>query len=290
MIFDRPRAWPHPVLSPLTDDILPNEFDFDLDVDPAFNKWHISINAFCNDDVIRRCITNGDAHFLLHLECKRTYFRGAFSNVSEAWEINLPDQYLYGTVEASVLIVAARDIATYRHPRQHSDFRNNEFAIALGEPLAVAITKIFDAYLDVDPILKLSSIIDIRKGDNGTEGMEVQCEGDRILVTLPPDDFEQYKLLRSGPGVRGLLANAVVVPALLQSFNYLRALDPEDFQRFKDEHRWTRSVVPRLDRIGIDLRAGNAADDISLRAAQKLLHDPLGRSLTDVQNLIESVA
>ena len=177
----------------------------------------------------------------------------------------------------------------YRHPGQHSDFGNTDFAIAVGEPLAVAISKTFKAYLDLDPILKLSSIIDIKKGDDGTEVMEVQCEADRILVTLPPSDFERYKLLRSGPAVRGLLANTVVLPALLQSFNYLRALEPEEFQRFENEHRWTRSVIPRLEQMSIDLRAGRATDDVSLRASQKLLHGPLARSLADVQNLIDSV-
>jgi hypothetical protein len=290
MIFDRARAWPHPVLSPLTDDILPNDFDFDLVVEPALNEWHIGVTAHCADDTLSRRVADRDAQFLLHLECKRTYFRAAFSNTAATWETSLPDQSLYGHVEASFFIVASRDIDAYHHPRQHTDFRNTEFAIAVGEPLAVALTKTFDAYLDIDPTLKLSSIIDIKKGGNRTEAMEVQCEGDRILVTLPPSDFERYKLLRSGPAVRGLLATAVVLPALLQSFNYLRTLDPDDFQRFKDEHRWTRSVVPRLEQASIDLRAGNAAEDVSLRAAQKLLHGPLARSLADVQNLIDSVA
>jgi hypothetical protein len=290
MIFDRARAWPHPVLTPLTDDITPNDFDFDLTVEPLLNDWHITVSGQCSDETLRDRIAKEDAHFLLHLECKRTYFRAAFANRTPAWEISVPDQHLYGNVEASFLIVAARDIDGYRHPQQHADFGNTEFAVAVGEPLAVALTKTFNAYLDIDPILKLSSIIDIKKGGDDTDVMEVQCEGDRILVTLPPSDFERYKLLRSGPAVRGLLASTVVLPALLQSFNYLRALEPEEFQRFEDEHRWTRSVIPRLDQMSIDLRAGNAAEDVSLRAAQKLLHGPLARSLADVQNLINIVA
>jgi hypothetical protein len=259
-------------------------------VEPALDEWQVAVTAHCSDDTLCQRIANRDAHFLLHLECKKTYFRAAFSSQTPAWEISVPDQTLYGNVEASFLIVATHDIDGYRHPRQHADFRNTEFAVAVGEPLAVALTKTFNAYLDIDPILKLSSIIDIKKGDDETEVMEVQCEGDRILVTLAPTDFERYKLLRSGPGVRGLLATTVVLPALLQSFNYLRALGREDFQRFEDDHRWTRSVIPRLDEMGVDLRAENGADDISLRAAQKLLHGPLARSLTDVQNLIDSVA
>src|SRR5262249_7664022 len=158
------RAWPHPVLSPLTDDVLPNEFDFDLAVESASNQWHISVTSHCNDDTVSGHVANGDAHFLLHLECKRTYFRSAFVSTSPAWEIDVSDQSLYGDVEASFLIVAARDIDAYRHPRQHPDFGNTDFAVAVGEPLAVAISKTFKAYLDVDPILKLSSIIDIKKG------------------------------------------------------------------------------------------------------------------------------
>jgi hypothetical protein len=290
MIFDRARAWPHPVLSPLTDDILPNDFDFDLTVESALNEWHLKVTAHCGDEMLSRRVADRDAHFLLHLECKRTYFRAGWANTTSSWEIKIPEQSLYGHVEASFLIVAARDIDIYRHPRQHADFRDTEFALAVGEPLAVALTKTFDAYFDIDPILKLSSIIDIKKGSAQSELMEVQCEGDRILVTLTPDDFERYRMLRAGPGVRGLLATSVVLPALLQSFNYLRVLDPDDFQRFKDEHRWTRSIVPRLEQMNVDLRAGNAAEDISLRAAQKLLHGPLARSLADVQSMIDSVA
>jgi hypothetical protein len=289
MIFDRARAWPHPVLSPLTDDILPNDFDFDLTVEPELNEWCIGVNARCADEMLSGLVAAGDAQFLLHLECKRTYYRAAWSKTTPSWQIKVPDQNLYGEVEASFLIVAAHDIDAYTHPKQHVDFRHTEFAVAIGEPLAVALSKAFDAYLDIDPILKLSSIIDI-KGSDHAELMEVQCEADRIVVTLPRADFERYKSLRAGPAVRGLLATSVVLPALLQSFNYLRALGSEEFQRFKDEHRWTRSVVPRLQQMDIDLSAGAATDDVSLRAAQKLLHGPLARCLSDVQTMIDSVA
>jgi hypothetical protein len=289
MIFDRARAWPHPVLSPLSDDILPNEFDFDLNIAPESGHWRIEAAARYGDKTLISRVARGDAHFLLSLECKRTYYRAAWQSLNQVWEIKVSDQNLYGRVEASFLLVAARDIDGYRHPGQHIDFRNTEFAIGIGEPLAVAVSKTFDAYLDVDPILKLSSIIDIRKGGDETELMEVQSEGERILVTLPPLDFERYKMLRAGPGVRGILATSVVLPALLQAFNHLRTLDSDEFERFKNEHKWTRSIIPRLDQMNIDVRTGDLREDTALRAAQKLLHGPLARSLVDVQNMIDSV-
>jgi hypothetical protein len=290
MIFDRNRAWPHPVLNPLSDDILPNDFDFELKVEAGVDHWRIEPTARLSDATLNALVGRRIAQFLLHLECKRTYYRAAWTSQESAWEIKVPDQSIYGRVEASFLLVAASDLEAYAHPDQHADFRSTEFNVAIGEPLAVAVSKTFDAYLDLDPILKLSSIIDIQKGEEVTSLMEVHCEGDRILVILPPPDFEHYKTLRAGPAVRGLLATSVVLPALLQGFNYLRRLGPDDFQRFKDEHRWTRSVLPRLDQMNLDLRNWSAREDLALRAAQMLLHGPLSRSLGDVQNLIDSVA
>jgi hypothetical protein len=290
MIFDHARAWPHPVLSPLSDDILPNEFDFDLSVDAEHGSWRIGASGRYSDSALSILVSKGDAHFLLHLECKRTYYRAAWASSNSDWTIRVPDQNLYGQVEASFLLIAARDIDAYCHPAQHVDFRNTAFNVGVGEPLAVAISKTFDAYLDLDPILRLSSIIDIQKGTDANDLMEVQSEGDRIVLILPPSDFERYKMLRAGPAVRGLLATSVVLPALLQAFNYLGRLEPDDFERFKDEHRWTRSVIPRLDQMNIDLRNWNARENTALHAAQRLLHGPLARSLGDVQNMMDSVA
>ena len=43
MNFSRSRSWPHPVVSPLCDDVTPNDFDFRLDVLPEHQRWLLGI-------------------------------------------------------------------------------------------------------------------------------------------------------------------------------------------------------------------------------------------------------
>lgn len=65
MIFDRARTWPHPVLSPVSDDISPNGFDFELDVWPDHPRWRLKVEAKCPDDTLRHLIASGKAAYLL---------------------------------------------------------------------------------------------------------------------------------------------------------------------------------------------------------------------------------
>ncbi len=279
MIFDRARSWPHPVLSPLTDDIEATEFDFDFDVWPDYPNWRLKIEARNEDPTLQKYLSSGAASYFLHIECRRTHFRKVFGEKQSNFELTISGDQLFGTVEASFLIVATTDIEAYAHPRQHTDYQNSTFDIAAGEPLAIALTKRFEAPLEADPILKLSSILDIRRGREGLAFMEVNCEDERIVLELPQDEYDRYRNLRADPSLRGLLASTVILPGLLQSFYYLR--DPAlDLDEFRADHRWSRRVLGRLEEMGIDILAGNGS--VCLEAAQRLLRGPLRRSLHDL--------
>jgi hypothetical protein len=281
MIFDQSRSWPHPVLSPLTDDVEASHFDFDLDVWPNYPDWRLKVAAKEGDAAIARYLASDRASYFLHIECRRTHFRQAFSSKSPNFELTIPGDQLFGTVEASFLIVATKDIEAYAHPRQHSDYRNATFDIAAGEPLAVALTQRFEAPLEADPILKLSSILDIRKGKEDLIFMRVNCEGERIILELPPTEYDRYRNLRADPSLRGLLASTVILPGLLQSFYYLR--DPAlDVNEFRADHRWSRRVLGRLEEMGINLFGDGGNGAVCLEAAQQLLRGPLRRSLEDL--------
>lgn len=284
MNFSRSRSWPHPVVSPLCDDVTPNDFDFRLDVLPEHKRWLLGIEAKDDDATLHQYIRNGKASYLLHVECKRTYFRGTFTSQSPRFEMPIGSGLLFGNVEVSLLLVATKDLKAYRHPGQHSDYRNTTFDISIGEPLAVAPSKSFDAFLETDPILKLSSILDIKRGDDDLRAMKVNCFGDRILVELPTGEFDRYRELRADPAIRGLLATTVVLPALLDAFFYLRTpgLDLDDF---KADHRWSRCVLGRLERMEIDVTNPQSESGVCLEAAQTLLREPLRRSLEDLNGL-----
>lgn len=283
MNFNRARSWPHPVVSPLSDDVTPNDFDFRLDVLPEHRRWILGIEATENDGTLAQHVRAGNARYLLHVECKRTYFRSALMSDKPRFEMPIAGDSLFGLVEVSLLVVTTKDLKAYRHPGQHPDYQENTFGISIGEPLAVAVSKSFDAFLEADPILRLSSILDIR-GDDELRAMRVNCLGDRIVVELPRGEFNRYRELRADPAIRGLLATTVVLPALLDAFFYLRTPDL-DLNEFKADHRWSRCVLSRLERMEIDLTNPQVESGICLEAAQALLREPLRRSLEDLSGL-----
>ena len=54
---------------------------------------------------------------------------------------------------------------------------------------------------------------------------------------------------------------------------------------FKANHRWSRCVLGRLDRTGLDVTKPHSEHGICLEAAQLLLREPLRRSLEDLTGL-----
>lgn len=284
MNFNRGRSWPHPVVSPLTDDVTPGDFDFRLDVLPEHQRWILGVEATEDDTTLCQHVHAGSARYVLHVECKRTYFRGTLMSEKPRFEMPIAGDLLFGLVEVSLLLVATKDLDAYRHPAQHPDYRDSTFSIGIGEPLGVAASKTFDAFLEADPILRLSSILDIKRGDGDVRVMQVNCFGDRIVVELPAGEFDLYREMRADPAIRGLLATTVVLPALLDAFFFLRTPDL-DLDEFKADHRWSRCVLNRLERMEIELTNPQTGSDVCLEAAQALLREPLRRSLEDLSGL-----
>lgn len=286
MNFNRLRSWPHPVLSPLSDDVMPNGFDFRLDVLPEFKRWILGIEAADDDTTLAQYVRAGKARYLVHVECKRTYFRDALISDRPRFEMQIEGDSLFGLVEVSLLIVATNDLEDYQHPHQHPDYHGSKFSVSIGEPLAVAVSKSFDAFLEADPILRLSSILDIKRGADDVRVMKVNCYGDRIVIELPSKEYDRYRELRADPRIRGTLATSVVLPALLDSFYYLRTLGSE-LDDFKADHRWCRCVLARLERINMDVVTSPPESGLPLQAAQALLREPLRRSLEDLSELFK---
>ena len=284
MNFNRPRSWAHPVLSPLSDDVVPNHFDFRLDVLPEHKRWILDIEASDEDATLAHSVQTAKARYLAHVECKRTYFRAAFSSNTPRFEMEIAGDALFGAVEVSLLVVAAKDLKDYRHPNQHADYRNGAFNISIGEPLAVAVSKSFEAFLEADPILKLSSIIDIRR-DKELRVMDVNPRGDRIVIKLPSAEFDDYVQVRVDPRLRGLVATTVILPALMDAFYFLRTLPESELDDFNSGHRWSRLVLGRLDRMDVDLVDPDAETGVCLEAAQLLLREPLRRGLEDLSEI-----
>jgi|ERR1019366_1676569 hypothetical protein len=283
MKHTKPRALPHPLLTPLTDDVMPNIFELSCpsgSVGSDDSDWKIAARIHHQCPELQALVESGFAKFGVHVECPRTFYRHWFPQQSVEVKLSLPATAVRGRVELLAFCVAARDIEDYRLPGQHSDYNNSSFRVRAGDYLAIARHVEFDAFLDLDPIRKISSILDIRKSQSRETGAaEIFLQADRIEVELSQEDFRSYIELRADPTVRGLLANSVVFPALLQAINYLCDLTDEALQEAKADQRWCRSLVARLEKEGVTMKDG---PEKIYQAAQIILRGPVHRGLADL--------
>lgn len=270
------RSYPHPVLAPFKDDVSPNDFSCALKVTPDADNFYFSFQFEYENVTLDQLIRDKKAAHCVHIECRQNFYRRIFSFPERTRHLSIPANELVGRVEVTGLIKSLDTIDAYRIAGAHSDYGDISFRIQPGDVLAVSPSATFDAFVDYDPLRQISSILTIRRSPDQEEGgLEVDTQDDRIVATLSQRDFDRYADLKADPTLSALLANQVVVPAILVAIQEIRQI-PESDTELEMQKRWFRSISKKLEDLGIDIRA---ADDPTLKAAQLILQLPLRRSL-----------
>ena len=272
----RDRSYPHPVLAPFKDDISPNKFDFVVVESHDADNYYLDITFDYESPTLTSLIETGQAAHSVHLECKRNFYREIFTFIKKTERITIPASELVGRVEVSGFIKAQGSIAAYQIQGAHSDYGSATFQIRAGDVLAVAISQVFDAYVDYDPLRRISSILTILRSEELEEGpMKLDSSGDLISATLSQKDYDRYTDLKADPKLGPLLANQVVVPALLEAVHEIQGTSEGEFE-MEMTKRWFRSIFKKLDDSGIKIRTSETS---AVEAVQAILKLPLRRSL-----------
>ena len=290
MKIEAGKSWLHPVKTPVSDDLPSphNSFDFELEHQIVSGDYRLQGKLVFDDSHLSGLVQDGKAVGLLHLECPRTFFRTTlpFSEDGALDQI-LSHESVCGTAEVLAAIVTKEALGAYSHPRQNQDYGSSTFGVEPASFLAVSNTKEIEFFPDLDLIQKVSSLINIKRGEESLKNMEVDPETDLITVALPPEDYDLYAELRAADEVSRVLTNGVITPALLQALHHLRSIPEAEFENFKAEHRWARLILSRLP-TG-EFAAGWHTGDPKkcLDAVQYLLRGPLKASMSQVRELLD---
>ena len=272
----RDRSYPHPVLAPFKDDVTPNNFAFVVVESHDADNYYLDINFDYENSTLTSLIEGGNAIHSVHLECKRNFYREIFSFSKKTERITIRASELVGRVEVSGFIKAQNSIADYQIQGSHPDYGSATFHISPGDVLAVSTSQVFDAYVDYDPLRRISSILNILRSEDLEEGpMKLDTTVDLIIATLSQKDYDRYTDLKADPKLGPLLANQVVVPALLEAVHEIQGTSEDEFE-VEMTKRWFRSVYKKLDDSGIKIRNSETS---AIEAVQAILRLPLRRSL-----------
>lgn len=275
----RDRSYPHPVLAPFRDDVNPNTFEFAVVESHDGDNYYLDVSFDYQNQTLIGLIESGKAAHSVHLECKRNFYREIFSFPKRAERIAIRASEVVGRIEVSGFIKAQDLIPHYQIEGSHPDYRGSTFQIKCGDVLAVAPTQVFDAYVDYDPLRRISSILTIRRSEEIEEGpMKLDTLGDLIIATLSQKDYDRYADLKADPKLGPLLANQVVVPMLVEAVHEIREADENEFE-IEMSKRWFRSIYKKFDDMGVKIRD---SDVPVIEAVQSILKLPLRRSLEGI--------
>ena len=88
------RSFPHPVLTPLRDDVTPNEFDLEVKVSPDADNYYIDVALTYTNETLSEHIASDKATHAVHFECRRNFFREVYEFKGQTKRITIPTSEL----------------------------------------------------------------------------------------------------------------------------------------------------------------------------------------------------
>ena len=136
MRFDPGKAWPHPVLRPLTygDDYPHAEFEVEIEVERAQGSTSVKVTADfeLSEPDLLRLIAEGAAQYVLLIKASRTHFREIISSQEPRVDRLFSGGDLSGRVEFAPFLISTGELPAFRAKGWHPDFEGRAFPIHAG--------------------------------------------------------------------------------------------------------------------------------------------------------------
>jgi len=265
------KSYPHPVLGNGDDlgGFFRVEFPYELGRDEVVLNPTFALKNSGIEDLIKK----GKASFIAEVECRSTFFRKSFSTRNETEKFSIPSKALRERVTVGFYVCADQNIKEYRPAEPHADYEGAVFDIDAGDILAVGGSSSFIAEKSFDPLRPpVSSFMSIMEGSHQVGTMQIDYDADKITIILSKADWKNYLEVRRQKPAQGILHGTIVFPALVDAIYKI-----QNSSGSYEGSNW----YGRLEAI---LEARKLQDKDPFEAAQKILDNPVTRSLAGIES------
>lgn len=265
MKISETTSYPHPVLTPWSDDITGADFRAELTLreDGATHQIDIHSEVTLDQPDLLALVETGHAAVGCFITCVSTGFRRMQRLGFPTGSHQFAPGALLGRVQLRPMIWALREISAYLPVGAHVEF-GGVTNIAPGQILAL------DDELRVDvlrpPLPSIESIFEIFASKAVAEGeFEIDLSGDRIKIFMGEATFALIQGLRqSNESTRSVVMNALFAPVVMEVLSQI-SMGPAQFASC----RWFEPFRKRSELLDVDLTA-----PVLLTDAQILLGQP----------------
>lgn len=252
MKFDKHKAFPYPVLRPGSDDY--SDVEFQVMVEFAISGNSVTANVlFANscEEIVEQ-IEAGKAAYVCVISCRDTYIQRVIETKESAVSLEFEIGKLRGEVKVDPYVVVKEDIENYACPNINSEFGGGPFAFQAGDVLAQEETQAF--YIDRDVFKPITSVVDLVKKDNLTEGLwTINFDDDHIKIEVSPKLKESIDDARNDNKNRVILKNSIYFAAVMQAIQKL-----QDKEESFDNRKWAKIFTNQASNRGIDIEGHDA--------------------------------
>lgn len=219
--------YPYPVIREYTDDYQSTEFIGELKVLLEPDGYAVHTNFEINNKGIQILLSKRILTYALEVQCVSTWFRKLYT-IHENRVIRLDPQMIHERVELIPCIVVATSIEGFTNEDFAEEYQDMKFDLNAGDIIGIGQKRTFDALYQNDIIKNGSSIVDVGGND---KLKEIQCDFSQstIKLTLPADQYENYRSCGYNRSKYKMLNAILIVPALVEAIGIIAAdeKDPE---------------------------------------------------------------
>ena len=200
-----------------------------------------------NNQSIAEYIEQGKLIYGLEILSPATWYR-KLQTVTENKSIRLNPILVHERVELIRCIIANKDIKESTNDDFEDEYRGIKFQIHAGDIIAIGEARSFDALYQNDVIKNGSSIVSIG-GDETTKEIICDYSGSVITITLPAEQYDDYKECGYLKAKYKTLNAILTVPALVEAIGIIaNDEDNPDHTSGFEKKAWYKTIVVNLKR------------------------------------------
>ena len=288
MKIDNRRLFTYPVLADGRDDYKTCKFTADVASSfDAANNLRLEVSCQTNCAEINRLIANGDAEYLLHVECPSTIYRGVTARSAKNFSCTIPLACVRKELDITAFVVLRRDVKNFFCDDWNEDFSGLTFSLSKGSPLAYRRFQPLILPDDADIFKNVGSIFSVYKRPPDAEKFfKPNLEDDKIKIGLNEDDYAVYRRHCDNPTMQPILNAMIILPTLVYVFEELKQPNAIDNHGSKP---WFLSIKAAYRRLNIDLTEYLLREEkTSLELAQEIMNLPLTKALESIAHVFDA--
>lgn len=239
--------YPYPVIRPYTEDYNGTIFTGELTVTPENDGYYIHPKFSIENAEIQSLIEEGKLTYAIEIECASTWFRKLIRITNDVAQ-KLDPTYIHETVELTPCIIAVERITDFTNTDFAEEYVSIKYTINAGEVVGIGQKRTFDAFYQNDIIKNGSSIVHFEGSDTLKE-LSCEFSGNLITITLPTEQFDNYKDCGYNKKKYKMLNAILSVPVIVEAIVIISNDESNpDKKSGLDGRAWYKTIVANLKR------------------------------------------